>query len=84
MADIEYEEEDPPLASVMDAATAHLRDLLPAALYRELRYDVGLMAELHPETGTILESLRHANTNVDASGPLDEQDTPAEERSESA
>ncbi len=77
-----YEEEDPALAAVMEKATGHLRKLLPPDVYRELRYDVGLMVDLHPETGAVLESLRHQDRRVETSGPV--RDEPAKEGSKSA
>ncbi len=82
MSDHSYDEEDDTLAEVMEKATGHLRNLLPPDLYQQLRYDVGLMVELQPETGAVLEGLRHQNTIVETSGPMREE--PSEEGSKSA
>ncbi len=79
-----YDEEDEALASVMEEATGHLRKLLPPELYKQLRYDVGLMVELHPDTGAALDGLRHENTTVDTSGPLNSDESSGEDQSESA
>lgn len=79
-----YDEEDETLAGVMEEATGHLRKLLPPELYKQLRYDVGLMVELHPDTGAALDGLRHKSTTVDTSGRLADDSSSEEGESESA